>query len=383
MKNMQYANVKMGGAQDGFTLVELLVVIAIIGVLIALLLLAIQAAREAARRMACANNFKQAALALHNYHDIRRAFPASRNYCHKVNGNNRGVSLVFTLLPFMEQAPRYAELVDEAQVTTVTAYLLVADTAGPRYAAARDTIPSLVCPSDGKMRNPISVEYSAGRLVEMARSNIVPSLGDGLWDNAYNPENVSATTPQHKMEHHGAFFPMFWKSFADFTDGTSNTIGLSEIVGTENGGLARYDHVLGGVSVTSSIIVSSLSVPGPCLLMRSPTDRNRILNPADSWRGGFFTDGRSINAAFTTHLPPNSPTCTWGDSQNNGGVFSATSYHVGGVNAALMDGSCVFISDTIDTGNLNTPIDGRNAESPYGVWGALGTPKGGESKSLE
>ncbi len=99
--------------RHGFTLVELLVVIAIIGVLVALLLPAVQAAREAARRSQCSNNFKQAALALHNYHDTFKSLPPPgtqwrNDHLGGVNGPNSsscGHSWVVSTLPFLEQQP--------------------------------------------------------------------------------------------------------------------------------------------------------------------------------------------------------------------------------------------------------------------------------------
>ena len=98
----------------GFTLIELLVVIAIIGVLIALLLPAVQAAREAARRAHCQNNFKQVALALHNYHDAHNSLPIGRmghayDYTQptrglgSADGSQERKSWVMGVLPFLEQ----------------------------------------------------------------------------------------------------------------------------------------------------------------------------------------------------------------------------------------------------------------------------------------
>src|SRR6056297_1010615 len=93
--------------QRGFTLIELLVVIAIIAVLVALLLPAVQQAREAARRSACKNNLKQWGLAFHNYHDTYNTLP--------IGGNGQmpgwGVSFYPGLLPFVDQAPLYNQLI--------------------------------------------------------------------------------------------------------------------------------------------------------------------------------------------------------------------------------------------------------------------------------
>ena len=104
---MIFSNVKLrkgGGAGSlGFTLVELLVVIAIIGILIALLLPAIQAAREAARRMQCANNLKQLGIGVHNFHDALRGLPPMQL-------SYRQVSAFVLLFPFMEQGALWQDL---------------------------------------------------------------------------------------------------------------------------------------------------------------------------------------------------------------------------------------------------------------------------------
>src|SRR5690606_26048932 len=86
----------------GFTLVELLVVIAIIAILIALLLPAVQSAREAARRVSCANNVKQLSLALHTYESAHRKLP--------FGWNTHGTLWSAMLLPFIEQQSLYATL---------------------------------------------------------------------------------------------------------------------------------------------------------------------------------------------------------------------------------------------------------------------------------
>src|SRR6516165_7107729 len=88
------------GTRKGFTLIELLVVIAIIAILLALLLPAVQAAREAAFRIACANNLKQISLAMHNFENAHKRLPPSR-------WPNQGPTWAWLILPQLEQQSIY------------------------------------------------------------------------------------------------------------------------------------------------------------------------------------------------------------------------------------------------------------------------------------
>ena len=85
---------------------------------------------------------------------------------------------------------------------------------------------------------------------------------------------------------------------------------------------------------------------------------------------------------FNTILPPNGPSCnsedrTWKGFQRGNGIYSAGSYHPGIVQVCMVDGSVQVVNDTIDTGNLNAPTP-TSGQSPYGIWGALGTRAAGE-----
>ncbi|MDR1385394.1 MAG: DUF1559 domain-containing protein [Planctomycetaceae bacterium] len=357
----------------GFTLVELLVVIAIIGILIALLLPAVQAAREAARRMQCTNHLKQVGLALHNYHDTMRALPASRSWLG--NGDDLGVSTgalyspSVKLLPYMEQSALYETLLA---------------TPGPlrtwtKNDVFKNRISYLLCPSDGNSKTPYQ---------DYAGANVVYSFGDGMWNYFAAGDVVSSRM---------MFSPVMWKEFSACIDGTSNTCVISETVIAN---VTSSREIKGGVAQVASPDNGNNGGPmGKCGFgaLADPNNRRSYKStqalvthakiatePGHNIRGGRFQDGRAIYQGFHTVLPPNSPSCSNdanAESTNGCGIYSATSNHSGGVNVGMLDGSIHFISDTIDCNGASAG-QVTSGQSPYGVWGALGSPNGGESKTV-
>jgi prepilin-type processing-associated H-X9-DG protein len=160
-------------------------------------------------------------------------------------------------------------------------------------------------------------------------------------------------------------------------DGTSNTIAMSE---RARASFAIGGHVPAGVREGTVITIATISAnPGQCL-----AQTNGVFYVTPSQVKGFFgtawPDGQSERVGFTTVMPPNGPSCNVDNNPNAdtaGGVFAPSSYHPGGVNGVMVDGSVRFVSDFVNTGNLGSP-EVTQGPSPYGIWGAMGSKSGGE-----
>ena len=354
----------------GFTLIELLVVIAIIAILIALLLPAVQQAREAARRTQCKNNLKQFGLALHNYHDVYNRFPPRQggSGSGSVAGNSAAISGARTsysghvfLLPYIEQGNLYTDLMSRnPNLVAWNAYF---------YNGKKN--PNFQCPSDSGEADPVIPARTAGL------NNYVYCSGDSLGDST-TQTSCATTAPLRTAPTRGMFGALAQYGFRDCTDGSSNTVAMAEKSKAQGNGRA-YGLVVG---------VAPLTTPLQCSALYDRANRRYLIDALpsnDSAPGYRAYAGNAFFASFSTILPPNSAHCydgsvVCGSLHWSPTLGSASSFHTGGAQILLCDGSVRFISENIDTGNQGAtiPVATFGGPSPYGVWGALGTKQGGE-----
>ena len=206
--------------RTGFTLVELLVVIAIIGVLVALLLPAVQAAREAANRMSCGNNFKQLGIAFHNYHDTFKRVPYDT--FHAPGGVTKyRWGWQPRMLPFMEQTARYDGLNFSLNAWEAN-----------NYALLKNPMPMFLCPSDALSEEIREEEGFAAPTWVLSQCDYGTVIGDYMNSTGVGATPVFGNTGYGAPQVRGMSGRWGWGTkFAGVTDGLSNTFMLGECIG--------------------------------------------------------------------------------------------------------------------------------------------------------
>ena len=328
-------------SRRAFTLIEMLVVIGIIGVLAGLLMPAVQSAREAARRAHCANNLRQIGIALAAYHTVMDCFPVDFNYYAKFpNSQNpepgrvQWLSSLTRILPYIDQNA----LFNSINYSVEPYPPLIGIYPDPIHLTAYTTrVQTFLCPSDALSHH--------GSNSYRGNVGVGPSVA------------VSAEAPDSG---NGFFIYPGYTTAASFPDGLSHTAAFSErLRGTGNYDQARPERDLSNVDGFPHCLERDADHALDCCRAASRTHFPAFMQTGWTW----LFSGR-MHTTYCHAQEPNGPVPDGasGTFGNGWGLTTARSWHRGGVNALMGDGSTRFVSEHVERR----------------VWRALGSRNGGE-----
>jgi prepilin-type N-terminal cleavage/methylation domain-containing protein/prepilin-type processing-associated H-X9-DG protein len=337
--------------RSGFTLIELLVVIAIIAILIGLLLPAVQKIREAANRMKCSNNLKQLGLAAHNFESTYQTLPPGE-WTRSTDGGTSRPGLMPVILGYVEQANKFNQF----------NFAFDVHTAGVNAAARRQDVPIFLCPSDA------SGAFFTDGGVRVGRTSYFGSIGS-VADSRLNADPRSGCFHADSGTQPGQTPPGV--PLAALIDGTSNTAMFSEVMRamTANSTTVDYTTCVSSGAISADPALSDGRNVSGC----NGGSPARLINYVGLQ---YHRGGINQNSFYSHTLPPNwnrkQPSAAaqkynCGDTSFRRAHLAASSYHSGGVNVCLADGSVRFVRDSVD----------------FNAWRAFGTRGNGEVFTID
>ena len=320
----------------GFTLIELLVVIAIIAILIALLLPAVQQAREAARRTQCKNNLKQLGLAVHNFEGTYKYIPAHERDIAAADypttppnpyGSRATFGTLFHLLPYIEQTAIYSMF--DTKRSYIDPINMIPNYGTLNPIATKSIISGFLCPSAPGTPPSDNGPYFASVGLPLGpfvtpRTDYVPIKG--LHSSLAGCAGLPSVSTKNGMLGTTNSTTSWKIRFADVTDGLSNTICFAECA-------AKQKLYYRGRPTGATTFTSSVTFAGAGLVLNSYYADHNI---ARQIRG--YSRANLLNIY--------EPGCSSINVVNENGLYS---FHVGGVQVALGDGSARFLSENMSS----------------------------------